>query len=102
MNGTAEIISNLISSPSESLSVELKDWIDPDSPAGIAKIVKAALAMRNNDGGYLLVGFSDSDGSPNFDGVPDNVSVDFHHDKIQGYITTVSYTHLTLPTILLV
>jgi hypothetical protein len=35
----------------ESLSVELKRWIDPDQPEGIAKIVKAALALRNHGGG---------------------------------------------------
>ncbi len=32
-------IGQLINNPSEGLSVELKDWIDPDIPEGITKIV---------------------------------------------------------------
>jgi len=35
-------IQELIERPGENLSVELKRWIDPDNPDGIAKIVKAA------------------------------------------------------------
>lgn len=80
-------LNQLIERPSESLSLELKDWIDPDSNEGKAKIIKAALAMRNNDGGYLLIGFHNNDGTPNIAEAPDNVSELFHVDKIQGYIT---------------
>ena len=83
-------INQLVDSSSESLSLELKGWIDPDSNAGIAKIVKATLAMRNNDGGYLLIGFNDADGSANVDDAPDNVEQLFHVDKIQGYISRYS------------
>ena len=90
MNENDNLITNLVTSPSESLSLEMKDWIDPDYAEGIEKIVKAALAMRNNDGGYLLIGFNDRDGSPNFSGAPADVPATFHIDKIQGYITKYS------------
>lgn len=83
-------LSQLVDQPSESLSLELKDWFDPDSNEGKAKIIKAALAMRNNDGGYLLIGFNNDDGSPNIDGAPNDVPEVFHVDKIQGYITRYS------------
>ena len=89
-NNEQEFISNLVRNPSESLSLELNDWIDPDASEGIAKIVKAALAMRNNNGGYLLIGFNNSDGSPNFERAPEDVVTTFHVDKIQGYITKYS------------
>ena len=83
-------LDQIVDQPSESLSLELKDWIDPDSNEGKSKIIKAALALRNNDGGYLLIGFNNDDGSPNVDDAPNNVDQLFHIDKIQGYITRFS------------
>jgi len=44
---------------SESLSVELKSWLDPLRPEHRAVIVKALVALRNRDGGALYVGFRD-------------------------------------------
>ena len=79
-----------MNNPSERLSVELKDWIDPDIPEGITKIVKACLAMRNNDGGYLLIGFNNESGSPNIQDAPKDVETRFHIDKIQGYVSKYS------------
>ncbi len=76
-----------INSPRESLSLELKDWIDPDTEEGKAKIVKTILAMRNNDGGLLLIGFNNNDGSPNPENAPENVEEVFHIDKLQGLTT---------------
>jgi hypothetical protein len=43
----------------ESLNVELKRWIDPTEPQGIAKIVKATFALHNCNGGFLVIGFDD-------------------------------------------
>ena len=53
------VIAGLVGNPSESLTVELKRWIDPTQPAGIEKIVKGALALRNRNGGFFVVGFDD-------------------------------------------
>lgn len=53
------VIDGLIASPAESLNVELKRWIDPGQSAGQAKIIKAALGLRNRNGGYLIIGFDD-------------------------------------------
>jgi hypothetical protein len=82
-------LSQIIQQPTESLTFELKDWIDPDVPEGQAKIVKATLALRNNDGGYLLIGFRD-DGSPNVELAPGNVMACFSIDKIQALIARFS------------
>jgi len=40
-------IDSLVAAPSEGLNVEVKRWIDPDKPDGIAKIIKATFAIRN-------------------------------------------------------
>jgi hypothetical protein len=83
-------IHQLIEQPQESLSIELKAWIDPDQNEGKAKIVIAALALRNYGGGYLVIGFDDKTLQPLVDGVPSNVRGLFHVDKIQGMIAKYS------------
>ena len=80
-------INQLITRPNESLGLELKNWFDPDSFAGRAKLIKAIIALRNNDGGYLLIGFNDEDGSPNLADAPDDVQTQFHVDKLVGLVT---------------
>ncbi|MCD6616813.1 helix-turn-helix domain-containing protein [Aeromonas veronii] len=77
----------LIDLPSESLSVELKQWIDPDSPEGIAKVARSALALRNFGGGYLVIGFLDGTLAPDTTNVPLDVHGAFHLDKIQGLVS---------------
>ena len=80
-------IQALVDRPTESLSIELKRWIDPDQPEGQAKIVKAALALRNYGGGYLVVGFDDNTHEPDQDNVPQDVEVAFHIDRIQALVS---------------
>ena len=58
-----ERLKQLAANPAEALSVELKGWLDPNAPEGIAKIVKACLALWNNNGGFLVIGFGD-EGKP--------------------------------------
>ena len=79
-------IDDLVSRPSESLNVEIKRWVDPDEPEGIAKIVKAAFAIRNRNGGFLLFGFEDKTWMPDT-GAPADVRAIFTLDKIQGIIS---------------
>ncbi|MCY4389402.1 MAG: ATP-binding protein [Desulfurellaceae bacterium] len=80
-------IQALVDRPTESLSIELKRWIDPDQPEGAAKIVKTALALRNHGGGYLVIGFDDHTHEPDQENVPQDVKVAFHIDKIQALIS---------------
>ena len=83
-------IQDLINRPSESLSVELKRWIDPASPEGMSKIVRAVLAMRNYGGGYLIIGFDNETHKPDVKNVISDVQSAFHIDKIQGLISRFS------------
>ena len=54
---------DLLDNPRENLGVELKRWIDPNTDEGAAKIAKGCIALRNNNGGLLIIGFKD-DGKP--------------------------------------
>jgi hypothetical protein len=75
----------LLGNPSESLDIELKRWIDPATADGIAKIVKGCIALRNNNGGKLIIGFTDA-GQPDLGQVPANVRDAFHVDVVQGFV----------------
>lgn len=78
-----EFIDALITNPRESLTVEIKDWIDPSSAHGQAKIIRACLAMRNQNGGFFQVGFEDGTWLPNTSGPPGDVRAAWDADKIQ-------------------
>src|ERR1700730_15257894 len=81
------VIDGLVGNPSETLSVELERWIDPTQPAGIEKIVKGAIALRNRNGGFFVVGFDDSTLAPDLANEPPNPKELFHVDVIQGIIS---------------
>src|SRR5258706_10906285 len=80
-------IDDLVARPSEGLPVEIKSWIDPASPEGFAKIVRACLAMRNQNGGFLVIGFNDKTLQLETSGRPQNLREVFHTDKIQQIVT---------------
>lgn len=80
---------DLLVNPRESLGVELKEWLDPASDEGKAKIAKACIALRNNDGGVLVVGIGD-DGTPDSGNQPDDVRAAFHWDVVQGIVSKYS------------
>lgn len=84
-----EYFNRLLLNPSESLSIEMKQWIDPTTSEGIAKIAKACIALRNNDGGLLLVGFKNN-GKPDIEGAHANPRESFHADVVQGIVTKYS------------
>ena len=80
-------IDSLVRAPSESLNVEVKRWIDPTSPEGKEKIIKGCFALRNRNGGYLVIGFDNDTLQPNSVGQPVNPRDVFHIDIIQGLIS---------------
>lgn len=82
MSFSREHLLGLIQNPSESLSVELKRWFDPESLAGRAKIAKACIALRNENGGCVVIGLTD-DGQPDDANTPVDVRAAFHFDKVQ-------------------
>lgn len=74
-----------LKAPRESLNIELKAWFDPNTPEGKAKIVKAAIALRNFNGGYFGIGIS-NEGAPLTEDVPNDIDGLFHQDTIQALI----------------
>jgi len=81
-------IDALVLSLTESLNVEVKGWIGTTTPEHQAKIVKACLALRNRNGGFLVVGFDDSSLQPDaIANKPDDVRTEFHTDKVQGLVS---------------
>lgn len=80
-------IDSLVRAPSESLNVEVKRWIDPGSTEGKEKIIKGCFALRNRNGGYLVIGFDNKTLQPNSEGRPENPRDVFHVDIIQGLIS---------------
>lgn len=79
-------ISALVERPSESLAVEIKTWFDPDSLDGKMRLVRAMLALRNVNGGYLLIGFDDKTLAPDLDRLPADVKSTFHPDKLYALV----------------
>jgi hypothetical protein len=74
----------LVANPSESLAVELKGWLDPKNPHHIAKIAKTLLALRNRNGGFLILGIDGT--SLTVDKInpkPPDLRLAYHTDTIQ-------------------
>ena len=49
----------LISGPREELSVEYKDWLDLTVNEHRATLAKAAIALANHGGGFIIIGFAE-------------------------------------------
>ncbi len=80
---TRRLLENL----SESYAVEVKRWIDPSQPEGKEKLVKALLALRNNGGGRLVIGFDNASMKPVSEGRPSSVRTTFDQDEIQALVS---------------
>jgi Putative DNA-binding domain len=77
----------LVNNLSESKAVEHKAWINPQTPEGRAKIVKALIALRNNgDGGALLIGVDDKTRKLSAPSTPIDTRLTFKEDVIQALI----------------
>jgi hypothetical protein len=87
MNVDQSRIDELLARLSESLTVEVKRWISADELQGLSKIVRGALALRNRNGGYFVIGFDDKTLQPDIGNEPPDVRAAFHIDKIQGLIS---------------
>ena len=59
----------------------------PEQSAGIAAIIKAAFALRNRNGGFIILGFDDDTLKPEDAGRPTDPHAAFHIDTVQGIIS---------------
>ncbi|MDH4412356.1 MAG: hypothetical protein QE484_03555 [Rhizobium sp.] len=82
-----ETADRLVNAPSEGLNVEIKRWIDPAHDAAVAKIAIACMALRNRNGGYMVIGLDDETLEPVQEGRPDDVRASFHLDIVQQIVS---------------
>ena len=54
-----EDLRSLITEPREDLAYEYKDWLDLTSKEHKATLAKAAIALANHGGGYIVIGFAE-------------------------------------------
>ena len=87
MNIDEDHIAALLRQPSEGLQVELKTWLDPRTDAHKAKLVKAIFAIRNRNGGYLVMGFNDATCAPDSYSLSGDIEDLYHSDAIQGLVS---------------
>lgn len=80
-------IDDLLKHPTEGLNVEVKSWLDPSASAGIAKIVKGVFALRNRNGGYLIIGLDDKTLKPDSANKPEKIRETYHADTVQGIVS---------------
>lgn len=86
-----DIAGLLANCPTESLDLELKEWIDISTAPGKAKVAKACLALRNNDGGRLVIGFDDQGEqctTPNGVNIRDAYSADLIQEIVGKYASS--------------
>lgn len=73
----------------ESLDTELKPWHDPASEPCRAEIAKTCMALRNNNGGFMIFGIRD-DGTSDPREIFDDVETTFDPETIQEIISKYS------------
>jgi Putative DNA-binding domain len=56
---TAAELQPLVTEPREDIGVEYKEWLDPTSNHGRATIARAAIALANHGGGFIVIGFAE-------------------------------------------
>lgn len=70
---------------SETLDTEFKRWLRLDAPDQAATLAKACIAMRNNDGGRVILGLDDTGHSVVADR-PADVNTAYHTDDINALV----------------
>ena len=78
---------SLLQQPSETLQVELKTWLDPRDKEHTAKLVKAIFAIRNRNGGFIVIGYGNSTQRPDQFDLSESVEKLYHIDEIQGLVS---------------
>ncbi len=81
-----EELSNLLRAPSEALAVEFKSWLDLSVEANRSKVARALIALRNNNGGMLVIGFDDKTLKPAKHGRPADLAAAYHPDEVQRIV----------------
>jgi len=79
-------LSELLQNAQESLSVEIKRWLNPEDAIQGATIARTLIALKNFDGGILILGLDNRTGESITEGRPANLRELYHVDKMQALI----------------
>jgi hypothetical protein len=90
MPASRDSIEQLAQKPTEGLARELKGWLDPRNPGNMWKILSACMALRNQDGGLLFIGYDDETGEPKPPPPTLRPRTHYHVDKLQPVIVAHS------------
>jgi len=74
----------------EALAIEVKSWVDPNTEHGTGIIARASIALRNNDGGCLVLGFDNDTLQPLEEERPADYRQVYHQDVIQRIVRRYS------------
>ncbi|GLH74915.1 hypothetical protein GETHLI_34170 [Geothrix limicola] len=74
---------------SEGFGIEHKSWLDLSNPDDQVKLIRAILALRNNDGGWLAIGVENGTGMT-AKNPPSNLRVSYDADAINKLIVEFS------------
>ena len=87
MNIDENQIRSLLHRPSEGLQVEVKNWLDPRTDESVASIIKAIFAIRNRNGGFLVIGFDNDTLLPDKYDLDESAESLYHIDDIQRIVS---------------
>jgi predicted HTH transcriptional regulator len=87
MGVNREQLGQLLLRPTESLNIETKTWLDPRTPAGVAKLIKTLFALHNRNGGTFVIGFNDETLLPDSYNLDADVRRLFHLDAVQFLVS---------------
>ena len=87
-SSTHLLLEGLVTHASEDVGVEYKDWLDLTNESDKATLAKAAIALANHGGGYIVIGFRDRvfplQSNPVPNGLPD-ITPDRVNEAIRRY-----------------
>jgi hypothetical protein len=72
--------------PTETLQLELKSWVGVESAVDRARIARALIALRNRNGGLLVIGIDDKTLAPVAEGRPADLRAAYHPDALQKLV----------------
>jgi len=73
--------------PTETLQLELKSWVGLATPVEKALVARTLIALRNRNGGVLVVGFNNKTLEPETNGRPPDVEAAYPPDDIQKLVS---------------
>lgn len=89
----------LLLSPRETLKLEIKPWLDLNTREGKAELALACLALRNEDGGVLVVGLDERDERKSDSARTRRLAKLFDFDRVQEIVSKYASESFSVETV---